>query len=138
MKNLPFFILFLLLVACFGYFLSMDFAMSIIPGWHTTFYPPYYIASVMLSFLFFIDLLFFWIATYRKSVRAKKIIGIHLLLSSLLALFIAYPQGLVMPVDESQLLLLADKVMISFTLFIVLQLMYFIFITIILWRKIPR
>ncbi|MFD0940506.1 hypothetical protein [Pedobacter boryungensis] len=43
-----------------------DFALSVIPGWHTTIYPPYFIIScISLSFAWIFAVLLIWNGYFR-------------------------------------------------------------------------
>jgi hypothetical protein len=47
---------------------TLDFVTSIIPGWHTTIFPPYFIAQIILAPLFFVLAFVYW-----RSSKNKKL-----------------------------------------------------------------
>ncbi len=88
-RNIPF-ILFLLLL-CFAWQFSCNLAFSVVPGWHTTIYPPYFFMSVA----FYLSLLFVafgYRALGKKGIVVKsKIYIAHILLILPSVLLITYP-----------------------------------------------
>lgn len=53
---------------------SFDFAVSLLPGWHTTIFPPYFVAGAIFSgFAMVVSLL----VVLRKVFRLEEYIGIH-------------------------------------------------------------
>ena len=53
---------------------SMDFATSIIPGWHTTIFPPYFVAGALLSGFAMVLCI---VIVARKTMKLEKIITIE-------------------------------------------------------------
>ena len=53
---------------------SMDFATSVIPGWHTTIFPPYFVAGAIFSGFGMVMTL---LVIVRKTMRLERYITIH-------------------------------------------------------------
>jgi len=125
----------LFIVALLVYTLSLDFATPVIPGWHTTIFPPYFIVSVLLIFLLLIDLLLYWIALYKKSSDGKKIILWHFIISIIFTVLITHPSILFSLETEVEQLSFTDKLINLVISYIVFQVAYLLCIAIVLLKK---
>ncbi|OYU79012.1 MAG: hypothetical protein CFE23_15995 [Flavobacterium sp. BFFFF1] len=61
-------------------FYNSDIASSVIPGWHTTIFPPYLVAGIIVSFFVFINFIGYCIISKRKTDISLKLFLLHLVL----------------------------------------------------------
>ena len=87
--HIPFLVFYTLLILSIP--LSFDVATSVVPGWHTTIYPPYFIGELIIAFVLLLVTIGYW----RLSNRAHKfnlaIFIIHLILTIPTIINIKFP-----------------------------------------------
>lgn len=73
MKKFIFILIILFLIVACLYSITIDFATSIIPGWHTTIYPVWLIVLVfVVLFLMFYGLIYFSYVNFKKFLSKKR------------------------------------------------------------------
>jgi hypothetical protein len=112
---------------------SFDFAYSVVPGWHTTIFPPYFI----LEFLVIIILLFvaigYWLLSKRVDKTNWALFAIHFTLTIPTIIFLKFPSIFlnVEPIEYEKLLKSMEFQMklvpVAWTLFIAGQILFLIY-----------
>lgn len=130
---LPFIIFLLLFLSTMP--LSFDAATSVVPGWHMSIFPPWFIAGTGVTIVLFLILIGYWLLANR-GVKPKPILLIsHIALTVPVMLYLKFPGILLRGQlnNEDELLQIADlnmKVAITtlvlFVLGLVLFIIYFI------------
>lgn len=129
-KTIPILLILILVILLVNAF-SFDTATSVVPGWHTTILPPYFLVSVVFTILLLIDVPIYWYCNKRDLSNAKKVVITHFITSFLLVVLLRIPE-----IYSRNLLNLKDNEIINsitiieliikgFTFF---QLLYFIYI----------
>ncbi len=138
-KGLIFILLFLATLLLLMNPYTFDFATSIIPGWHTTIFPPFFIASFLLIIILLIDSFIYWRLHKAKSEKSKTIVIIHFIFTMVMALLIKYPDLYFKDINPNytvtEILNLLDWVKYASYFFVVLQILYFVYIIKVLSRK---
>lgn len=62
----------LLILAPVLFIFSLDFATSVIPGWHTTIFPPYFIFGIMTHALLFIGIVVLCLVEFSRAKSYKR------------------------------------------------------------------
>ena len=136
-KIIPILLILILVILLVNSF-SFDFATSVVPGWHTTILPPYFLVSVVFTILLLIDVPIYWYCNKRDLSNAKKVVIAHFIISFLLVVLLRFPE-----IYSSDLLNLKDTEIINsittieLTIkgFTFIQLLYFIYIFTVFRRK---
>ena len=136
-KIIPILLILILVILLVNSF-SFDFATSVVPGWHTTILPPYFLVSVVFTILLLIDVPIYWYCNKRDLSNAKKVVIAHFIISFLLVVLLRFPE-----IYSSDLLNLKDTEIINsittieLTIkgFAFIQLLYFIYIFTVFRRK---
>ncbi|SCY99762.1 hypothetical protein [Flavobacterium caeni] len=130
MRNIIFFpIAILAFSILFLALMSQDFLTSIIPGWHTTIIPLYFIVifTVVIN-LIFPWLIYSWLKKQNKTPNAKLFLC-HILLSTIIILMMKFPLFLVSSENFQETM---DKVMTVFKVlaiaFLLEQIIFLIYI----------
>lgn len=89
-----FLVLFLLTLLLPVEIVSMELATSVVPGWHTTIYPPYFLMNIIVSLILLIVTI-----AYRKLARRNASVSTgvfltHLALTIPVVFYIIYPEPL--------------------------------------------
>jgi hypothetical protein len=71
-KSLLLILLLLVIIAFLIYPFSFDYATSVVPGWHTTILPPYFIAGIIVTITLLTDYFIFMKLTKINSITPKK------------------------------------------------------------------
>ncbi len=125
-------ILSLALLLLLVYPFSFDYASSVIPGWHTTIYPPYFMASFLLLVLLVMDGFLYWKLRNKNSAYVKKIIVFHFVISSLLILLIKFPQYYLETSSnaniEALLINTIETIKVVFVAFLIVQVLYCVYL----------
>lgn len=135
-KIIPILLILILAILLVNSF-SFDFVTSVVPGWHTTILPPYFLVSVVFTILLLIDVPIYRYCNKKDLSNAKKVVIAHFIISFLLVVLLRFPE-----IYSSDLLNLKDTEIINsittieLTIkgFTFIQLLYFIYI-ISLFRK---
>jgi len=111
-------ILFLLLM--FLSLVSQDFFSSVIPGWHTTILPLYYLISFIAIINFILPgLFFYWLKNKIKIVSFTPFL-IHMILSTVITIALKFPMIFVPNVDFQNLM---EKTMKVFQILLIVFLL---------------
>ena len=78
-KQLPFIIYLLLTISFFP--LSSDYATSVVPGWHTTIFPPYFIWQFIVVFIILLVSIAYWKLSKKTSTINWIFFIIHFILT---------------------------------------------------------
>jgi hypothetical protein len=70
---------------------SFDFATSVVPGWHTTIYPPYFIWTLALVVVLLFVVIGYWLISKRVDKTNWTLFIIHHLLTIPTVIFIKFP-----------------------------------------------
>ena len=122
---------------------SFDFATSVVPGWHTTIFPPYFIWGLIVVIVLLLVTIGYWLLSKRTDKFNWTLFAIHFLLTIPTIIFLKFPTILldVQLPDQDKLIRAIEFRMkiipIAWTLFIVGQILFLIyFIRTIKQRKI--
>jgi len=131
-KELIFILLFLAALLLLTNPFLFDFVTSVIPGWHTTIFPPFFIAVFLLIITLLIDSFIYWKLHNAKSSKSKKIVILHFFLTSIVAILLKYPEIYFKDINTNytvtEILGLLDWIKYIFLLFVILQIWYFYYI----------
>jgi hypothetical protein len=70
---------------------SFDFATSVVPGWHTTIYPPYFIWTLALTAMLLFVVIGYWLISRRVDKANWTLFFFHLLLTIPTVVYMKYP-----------------------------------------------
>ena len=70
---------------------SFDFATSVVPGWHTSIYPPYYIWTLAMVVVLLFVVIGYWLMSRRVDKTNWTLFILHLLLTIPTVIFIKFP-----------------------------------------------
>jgi len=70
---------------------SLGFATSVVPGWHTTIFPPYFLLNIIVSIILLVITIAYW--KLSKRIKPVKWVSflIHFALTVPAILYIAFP-----------------------------------------------
>ena len=118
---------------------SFDFATSVVPGWHTTIFPPFFIFGVLFSIILLIDFIIYWIAYKKELLKLKKIVLIHFLISLIICFLTRYSElwipKLINESESSFVLSSIQSFIIIVKAIILIQFIYFSYVIIALVKK---
>jgi uncharacterized membrane protein (DUF485 family) len=123
------FLLLLLLTIPF----SFDFETSVIPGWHTTIYPPYFIGGLFASIVLLLATIGYWLLSKQTDKINWILFSIHLALTIPAIIFIRFPtiliNGQVTSQDEliKTIQFQIKMIPIAWTIFIIGQILFLIY-----------
>ena len=128
---LPFlaFLILLLLTITF----SFDFATSVVPGWHTTIFPPYFIWGLIVLVVLLLVTVGYWLLSKRTDKTNWTLFAIHFVLTIPTVIYLKFPSILldVQFADQDKLIKAIEFRMklipIAWTLFIAGQIMFLIY-----------
>lgn len=130
---LPFLIFLLLFLSTMPF--SFDVAISVVPGWHTAIFPPWFIISVIVIIVLLLVTVTYWLLAKRGNKPKPFLFVSHILLTIPLLLYLRFPGILITaPLNKEdqllQMLELNRKVALTtlalFMLGLVLFIIYFI------------
>jgi hypothetical protein len=78
---------------------SFDFATSVVPGWHTTIYPPYFIWTLALVVVLLFVVIGYWLISRQVNKVNWALFITHLLLTIPTIIFIKFP-SILLNLDE--------------------------------------
>ena len=87
--NIPFLAFLVLLLLTIPF--SFDFATSVVPGWHTTIYPPYFIWGLILIVVLLLVTIGYWLLSKRVDKINWKLFAIHFILTIPTVIFLKFP-----------------------------------------------
>jgi len=87
--NIPFLASLVLLLLTIPF--SFDFATSVVPGWHTTIYPPYFIWGLILIVVLLLVTIGYWLLSKRVDKINWKLFAIHFILTIPTVIFLKFP-----------------------------------------------
>ncbi len=70
---------------------SFDFAVSVVPGWHTTILPPFYIRSIILTVVFLFSIIGYWLIIRKAGKLHFTLFVAHFMLTFATVIFFHYP-----------------------------------------------
>ena len=123
------FILLLLLAIPF----SFDFATSVVPGWHTTIYPPIFIWGLIVIIVLLLVTIGYWLLSKWTDKTNLTLFYIHFALTIPTIIYLKFPSIFldVQLTSQNELISAIDFRMklipVAWTLFIVGQIMFFIY-----------
>lgn len=121
-RKIPIIVFALLTIVTFPFkllFFESDSVSSVIPGWHTTIFPPYFVAGLVVSFFVFINFIGYCGLSKRKIEISPKLFLLHLVLISP-AIFITD----LIELTEPNTVVAHIVPIVAYLLFIVAQIMF--------------
>ena len=112
---------------------SFDFATSVVPGWHTTIFPPYFIWGIIVVIVLLLVTIGYWLLSKRTDKINWTLFAIHFLLTIPTIIFLKFPTILldVELTDQDKLIRAIEFCMkiipIAWTLFIIGQILFLIY-----------
>jgi hypothetical protein len=86
---IPFLAFLVLLVLTIPF--SSDFATSVIPGWHTTIFSPYFIWQLIIIFLLLLSTIGYWLLSKRIDKINWRLFAFHFILTIPMLTFLKFP-----------------------------------------------
>jgi hypothetical protein len=83
---LAFFVLLLLIIP-----FSFDFSTSVVPGWHTTIFPPYFLWGLIVIIALLLVTIGYWLLLKRVDKINWTLFALHFLLTIPTVIFIKFP-----------------------------------------------
>jgi hypothetical protein len=96
--SIPFFAFLILLLLSIPF--SFDFATSVVPGWHTVIYPPYFVAGFLAIVVLLLVTIGYWLLLKRADKTSWALFLIHFLLTIPAIMFLKFP-SILLNVHES-------------------------------------
>jgi len=112
---------------------SFDFATSVVPGWHTTIFPPYFIWGLIVVIVLLLVTIGYWLLSKRTDKINWTLFAIHFLLTIPTIIFLKFPTILfdVELTDQDKLIRAIEFHMkiipIAWTLFYIGQILFLIY-----------
>lgn len=112
---------------------SFDFATSVVPGWHTTIFPPYFIWGLIVLIVLLLVTIGYWLLSKRADKINWILFTIHFALTIPTVIYLRFPSVLldVQLTDQNELTKAIEFRMklipFAWTLFIVGQLLFLIY-----------
>jgi hypothetical protein len=130
--SLPFYVFAALLILTIPfsfYNFSLDFATSVVPGWHTTIFPPYFLINLIVSIVILLVVIAYWNLSRKMKKVSWTVFFIQLVLTIPAVLYILFPSfmdKLLFQHDEPiNLRLILSIILAPYVLFIVGQVFFF-------------
>ncbi|MEX6691058.1 hypothetical protein QTN47_26350 [Danxiaibacter flavus] len=114
---------------------SFDFATSVVPGWHTTISPPYFIGQLTIIIVLRLSIIGYWLLSKRADKTNWILFAIHFALTAPTMLYLKFPPILldVQLTDRNELIRAFDfrmkLVPVAWALFIVGQIIFWFIIS---------
>jgi hypothetical protein len=70
---------------------SFDFATSVVPGWHTTIFPPYFIGGLIVIVVLLLVTIGYWLLSKRKKKINWKLFAFHFILTISTVILLKFP-----------------------------------------------
>jgi hypothetical protein len=128
---IPFIAFLILLVLTIPW--SFDFATSVVPGWHTTIFPPYFIWGFFIMVVLLLATIGYWLISKRTDKTNWTLFAIHFLLTIPTVIYLKFPSILldVQLTDQNELIEAFEFRMrlipVAWALFIAGQIMFLIY-----------
>ena len=128
---IPFFAFLVLLLLTIPF--SFDFATSVVPGWHTTIFPPYFIWGLILIIFLLLATIGYWLLSKRVDKINWTLFAFHFLLTIPTVIFIKFPSIFlnVQQTNQEEIIkaiyLRIKLIPVAWTLFIVGQVLFIIY-----------
>ncbi len=112
---------------------SFDFATSVVPGWHTTIFPPYFIWGLVVIVVLLLVTIGYWLLSKRTDKTNWTLFAIHFVLTIPTTIYLKFPSILldVQLTDQNKLMkaihFRMKLIPIAWTLFIVGQILFVIY-----------
>ncbi len=125
---LAFFVLLLLTVP-----FSFDFAISVVPGWHTTIFPPYFVWGLIVLIVLLLVTIGYWLLSKRTDKVNWTLFATHFALTIPTVIYLKFPSILlnVQLTDQRELIKAIEFRMklipIAWALFIAGQILFLIY-----------
>lgn len=113
--------------------LSFDFTTSVVPGWHTTIFPPYFIAGLIVFIVLLLVTIGYWLLSRRTSKINWILFSIHFALTIPAIVYLKFPSILLdipmtRPGDWVKAIAFRIKLIpIAWALFIIGQILFIIY-----------
>jgi hypothetical protein len=110
-----------------------DFATSVVPGWHTTILPPYFIWGLIVLIVLLLVTIGYWLLSKRTDKRNWTLFAIHFALTIPTVIYLKFPSILLdVQLTEQNELIRAIEFRIrlipfAWTLFLVGQIIFLIY-----------
>lgn len=89
---IPFFAFLILLLLTIPF--SFDFATSMVPGWHTTIFPPYFIWGLIVMIVLLLATIGYWLISKRTDKTNWTLFATHLALTIPTIVYLKFPYSL--------------------------------------------
>ena len=112
---------------------SFDFATSVVPGWHTTIFPLYFIWGLSVLIVLLLLTIGYWLLSERTNKINWTLFIIHVALTIPTSIYLKFPSILlnVQLTDQNELIKLIEFRMklipVAWTLFIIGQILFLIY-----------
>lgn len=112
---------------------SFDFAASVVPGWHTTIFPPYFIGGLIVVFVLLLVTIGNWLLSKRTGKTNQTLFAIHFGLTIPTVIYLKFPYVLadLRLTDQNELIealsFRVKLISVAWTLFIVGQIIFLIY-----------
>ena len=70
---------------------SFDFATSVVPGWHTTIFPPYFIWGLIVVIVLLLVTIGYWLLSKRTDKTNWSLFAIHFILTIPTIIYLKFP-----------------------------------------------
>jgi hypothetical protein len=112
---------------------SFDFSTSVVPGWHTTIFPPYFICGLIVFVVLLLVTIGYWLLSKQTDKTNWILFAIHFALTIPTVIYLKFPSILldVQFTDQDKLIKAIEFRMklipVAWTLFILGQIMFLIY-----------
>jgi hypothetical protein len=70
---------------------SFDFATSVVPGWHTTIFPPYFVWGISVVIFLLVATIGYWLLTKRADKISWTLFAFHSILTIPTLIYLKFP-----------------------------------------------
>ena len=112
---------------------SLNFAASVVPGWHTTIFPPYFIWGLILIIVLLFVTIGYWLLSKRVDKINWTLFALHFILTIPTVVFLKFPSiFLNLPLTDQEEIIKAiylrmKLIPFAWTLFIIGQVLFIIY-----------
>lgn len=112
---------------------SFDFATSVVPSWHTTIYPPYFVWGLIVIVALLLVTIGYWLLSKRTDKINWTLFAIHFALTIPTVIFLKFPSILlnVQQANQEELLKAIEfrikLIPVAWTLFITGQILFLVY-----------
>lgn len=117
-QQLPFLVYLLLTISLFPF--SLDYAVSVVPGWHTTVFPPYFIwQSIVVLVMLLVSIAYWKLSKISDSINWTFFI-IHFILTIPAIIYLKFDTVIInLAINSKDVLLISIAFVLGLILFIV-------------------